>query len=127
MWQIKDKWDELDVLVKVVTFDANFMALAYVERTKMTWPLLLDSDQSLYQAYGMHSGSWWSLYGLPSVVRYLRLMAKGKFPGKPGRDWRQLGGNVLIDPKGMVRMHHVSESPHDRPSIKSLLAAVQQS
>jgi hypothetical protein len=59
----------------------------------MKRPLLLDPEQQLYDTYGMTSGSWWDIYGLPSVWNDLRLMVRGRLPGKPGKDWRQLGGN----------------------------------
>jgi peroxiredoxin len=117
---------ERDVRVKVVAFDDNVLARNYVRETGLPWPLLLDTDQSLYSAYGMTRGSWWSIYGPASVGKYLKLMAGGRQPGKPGRDWRQLGGDVLIDPQGMVRLHHVSAGPHDRPDVAELLAVIDQ-
>ncbi len=118
--------NELKVDVKVITFDADFMALAYIKDTNLPWPLLQDSEQDLYKAYGMTRGSWWSIYGLPSVYQYLNLMSRGRKPGKPGKDWRQLGGDVLIDPSGIVRVHHISTGPHDRPSVDSLLAPIEK-
>lgn len=125
--QQEDRLKELDVRVKVVTFDADFLALAYIRETQLPWPLLQDSNQQLYAAYGMTSGSWWSSFGLPSVMRYLGLMLRGRMPGKPGRDWRQLGGDILIDREGNVRLQYISSDPHDRPSVNSLLAVVERS
>ncbi len=99
--------------------------MAYVKATKLKWPLLLDSEQKLYTSYGMSRGSWWDIYNPVSVWNYLQLILRGKLPGKPGRDWRQLGGDVLIDPVGIVRLHHVSDNPHDRPSVETILEAVR--
>lgn len=124
MRQQEQKLDDLDVRVKVITFDADYMALNYVKQTGLPWPLILDPEQTLYDAYGMTRGSWWSIYGLPSIWKYLKLIVRGIRPGKPGKDWRQLGGDVLIDRRGIVRFHHVSTGPHDRPSVESLLARV---
>ncbi len=101
------------------------MAKAYVESLEMNWPLLLDPQQILYGAYSMVRGSWWDIYGLPSIANYLKLIFRGRLPGKPGKDWRQLGGDILIDPNGIVRLHYVSSGPHDRPSIETILAAVE--
>ena len=115
---------ERNVDVAIVTFDADFMTKAYVEQTGLPWPLLVDSDHSVYDAYGMGQGSWWSIYGPVSIWNYLKLIFKGSGIHKPGSDYRQLGGDVLIDPEGIVRFYHGSESPHDRPSVKSLLSAV---
>ena len=111
--------------ISVITFDADFMALAYVQKVNLPWPLLSDLDQKLYAAYGMVRGNWWSIYGLPSIIKYLSLIARGRFPGKPGKDWRQLGGDILIDPEGIVRVHHISTGPHDRPTVESLLALIE--
>ncbi len=115
---------ERDIRVRVITFDDPSLARNYVRETGLPWPLLLDPDQSLYRAYGMTRGNWRSLYGPTSIARYLKLMAGGRGPGQPGKDWRQLGGDVLIDPAAIVQMHHVSKHPHDRPPVESLLAAV---
>jgi len=32
---------------------------------------------------------------------------------------------VLIDPDGIVRLHHVGEGPADRPAVSDLLAAAE--
>ena len=114
---------ELNIDVKVVTFDVDSMALAYVNETKLSWPLLLDSRRELYSAYGMERGTWWAIYNLVSIWRYLKLIVSGKQPGKPGRDWRQLGGDILIAPNGIVRLHYVSLTPHHRPSVETILEA----
>jgi peroxiredoxin len=116
---------DLNIECKVVTFDSDHMAMAYVKRMELTWPLLLDPEQVLYERYGMQSGSWWAIYGLSSIWNYMKLIFRGRLPGKPGKNWRQLGGDVLIDPDGIVRLHHLSTGPHDRPAIDSILAIVE--
>ena len=102
------------------------MAMEYAQSTQLEWPLLLDTERQLYQAYGMERASWWALYNPVSIWKYLKLICAGKGPGKPGRDWRQLGGDVLIDPRGIVRLHFVSINSHDRPSVEAILAAATQ-
>ena len=124
MWQQRSRLENLNVETKVVTFDANWMAKDYVKEAGLTWPLLIDPEQVLYSAYGMTRGSWWLIYGILSIWKYLKLIFSGRLPGKPGKDWRQLGGDVLIDPDGIVRMHYVSTDPHDRPSVERLLEVV---
>lgn len=123
--QQETRLKELEIQVYVVTFDADFMAIAYLNEIGLPWPLLLDSQQSLYRDYGMAQGSWWSLYGVPSIWKYLKLIGSGRWPGRPGKDWSQLGGDVLIDPQGIVRFHYVSTGPHDRPAVESLMAVVE--
>ena len=131
MSQLRDAKNELDALnirVKIVTFDSDFLAKAYVKNSAIEWPLLLDSsDENTYNSYGLQRASWWTLYNPLSIIRYLYLMMTGTRPGKPGSDWNQLGGDVLIDPDGIVRMQYVSESPHDRPEVSAILETVRSS
>ncbi len=124
--RVEQELESHDVRVKLVTFDANFLARAYVQQTHLSWPLLVDAERSLYQAYGMLRATWWQLYRPSSIVKYLGLAARGVLPGKPGEDWNQLGGDVLIDPAGIVRLHFVSTGPHDRPPISRILKLVEQ-
>lgn len=125
MRQHEQKLFELGIDVAVVTFDANFMAKAYVEQTKLRWPLLLDCDRSQYRAYQMDRATAWSIYGPASVWHYLKLLAQGRRLRWPGSDTRQLGGDVLIDPSGIVKFHFVSTSPHDRPPPESILSIAE--
>ena len=39
-------------------------------------------------------------------------------------DVRQLGGDVLIDPQGVIRLHHVGRGPADRPAVARLLNVI---
>lgn len=102
------------------------MAKNYVASTGLPWPLLLDHDRELYRGYGLESGSWWQIYNPISILRYIFLILRKRNIGKPGSDYRQLGGDVLVDPDGIVRMHIASETPHDRPSVPDILAVVDQ-
>lgn len=103
------------------------MAKSYVESTNLEWPLLLDDEnQQVYREYGLQRASWWALYNPLSILRYLKLILSGTRPGKPGKDWEQLGGDVLVDPDGIVQLHHVSQNPHDRPEVETILDLVRK-
>jgi peroxiredoxin len=114
-----------EIEVCVVTFDAGPMAEAYVRETALPWPLLRDETRQLYRSYQMDRADWWAIYGPASIWHYLRLLFQGRRLQRPGSDWRQLGGDVLIDPTGVIRLHFVSSSPHDRPTIESILAVME--
>lgn len=124
MREVENELRARDVAVVVITFDAGPIVESYVEQTGLTWPLLVDCDRSLYHAYGMLRGRAWDLYGPPAIWAYLKLFAKGRWMKWPGSDVTQLGGDVLIDPGGVVRVHHVGRGPADRPSVDALLAVV---
>ncbi len=117
---------ERTIAVAVVTFDADVLARGYVEQTQLPWPLLIDSQRSVYRSYGLGRASAWAVYGPSSIWQYLKLIfGKGRRVPKPGSDYRQLGGDVLIDPLGMIRFYHASTTPHDRPTVNEILTIVQ--
>lgn len=115
-----------NVSVAVVTFDSGPMIDAYVLQSGLEWPLLVDPDRALYRAYGMLRGRAWHLYGPPAIWVYLKLLAKGRRLRRPGSDVTQLGGDVLVDPGGTVRFHHVGSGPADRPSVESMVDIVRR-
>ena len=121
----KKRFDELNIKAKIVAFDDDQMAKAYAEETKLDWPILVDQNRELYKAFGMKKGSFWNIYNPIAIVRYIGLFLRGVKLGKPGSDWFQLGGDVLVDPNGVVRMHHISSGPHDRPSADAIFDTVE--
>ncbi len=106
-----------------VTFEDAASARAYVAETGLRWPLLVDTDLRLYRAYGMHKARLRHLWGAATFRAYWREARLGRFPRLPRADTRRQGGNVLIDPAGVVRFHHVGRGPADRPTVDRLLAA----
>ncbi len=117
--------EALGLAVLVVTFESRQHAVRYVRDTELPWPMLIDEDRSLYHAYGMEAGDWRQILGPASWGAYARLMARGRMPRRPSGDPQQLGGDVLIDPAGIVRLHHVGSGPADRPVIEQLLEGVR--
>jgi len=109
--------------VAIVTFEASPFARAYVEETGIHWPVLVDHTRSLYRAYGMLRGRTWDIWGPRTWVAYARELARGRWPRPARADTSQLGGDVLIDPAGLVRFVHVGSGPADRPSVAEILQA----
>ena len=105
----------------VVTFEAGFLARAYVEDTGLKWPLLIDEARELYQAYGMLQASFWEIWSPRTLWAYLKEILRGRFPKKATGDVNQRGGDVLIDPGGIIRLHHVGRGPADRPTVATIL------
>ena len=113
--------DRFDVHPLVVTFEPREAAREYVAETGLVWPLLVDTERTLYGAYGMGQARWRHLWGSATMRAYWREARQGRFPRVPRADTGQQGGNVLIDPAGIVRLHHVGLGPADRPSVESVL------
>ncbi len=109
----------------MVTFDNDFLAEAYVRSTKLPWPLLIDKSRELYRAYGLEQLGWWGHFNPLSIGKYLLLTLRGFWPGTPGADWQQLGGDVLVNPQGLIALIHRSRNSHDRPAVSKILSLIQ--
>ena len=124
MRRTEDELAAAGVAVAVVTFEIGALARAYVEETSLRWPLLVDETRSLYRAYDMLDASFWQVWGPRTWVAYAKAMVGGARPKPATDDVSQRGGDVLVDPAGIVRLHHVGGGPADRPAVQTLLAAV---
>jgi hypothetical protein len=112
--------------IAVVTFEATPFGQAYAAETKLRWPILIDQGRTLYRHYGMHRGRISDIWGFPTWWAYAKEIARGRVPRPSAADTRQLGGDVLIDPSGIVRLHHVGRGPADRPPVAAILAVLQR-
>jgi alkyl hydroperoxide reductase subunit AhpC len=122
----EEEFSKLNVKIVVVTFEANFLSRNYVEETSLTWPLIIDENRDLYRSYGMLSASFWNIWGPKTWLAYLKEIMKGQKLKKSEADVMQRGGDVLIDPNGIVRMHHVGKGPADRPSVEMILKVIKE-
>jgi len=108
----------------VISFEAGFLARQYLAETGLEWPLLVDEKRQLYRAYGMLDAGFLDIWGPATWLVYFREILRGRLPRKSSGDIRQRGGDVLIDPEGIVRLHHVGSGPADRPEVDAILRAV---
>ena len=99
-------------------------ARAYVGETSLSWPVLVDGSREVYRGYGMLSASFRDIWGPKSGWAYMKELAKGEKLRKPHGDVTQRGGDVLVDPAGIVALHHVGAGPADRPPVESILRRV---
>jgi hypothetical protein len=117
---------ELAVAVAVVTFEAGFLARQYAEESGLVWPLLIDEKRELYRGYGMLTASFRDIWGPKTWWAYLKAVLHGHKLHRSQGDISQRGGDVLIDPTGTVRLHHVGKGPADRPSVASILDSIRR-
>ena len=127
MREQEDAFNRRNVSIAVVTFENDFFARQYCEETHLAWPLLIDHGREVYRGYGMLAASFWDVWGPKSWWVYLRALTKGETLHKSAGDIYQRGGDVLIDPAGIVRLHHVGSGPADRPAVESILRTIGSS
>ncbi len=107
----------------VVTFENQAAAADYVADIGMRWPVLVDEQRELYRAYGLERARWYHLIGPRTLLAYAKEALRGTFPRRPVADTTQQGGDVLIDPDGVVRFHHVGAGSGYRPTVTQILEA----
>jgi len=122
----EEEFKKKDVKILVVTFEDILSARSYVEQTVLQWPLIIDETRELYNSYGMFSASFWNIWGPKTWLVYLKEIIKGQKLKKTKADIKQRGGNVLIDPNGIVQMHYVGKGPANRPSIEMIIKIINE-
>jgi alkyl hydroperoxide reductase subunit AhpC len=122
--QHQQELNERGVDVLAVTFESEEVAGEYA--ADLPWPMLLDPERKLYAEYGLERGSFWQIWGPASWWGFIKLLFSGHQLRWPTADVYQLGGDVLIDPQGTVRLHHVSRNPMDRPTMGTLLMTMDR-
>ncbi len=112
--------------VVVVTFEDEEQALNYQQDTDLPWPVAVDVSRELYTYFGMAGAGFFDLWNLATLRIYVREMLKGNWPKRAQNDVRQRGGDVLIDPQGMVRLQHICRGPADRLPADTVLDLVER-
>lgn len=120
----EEEFRRRNAYVLVVTFENDFFARIYIEETALSWPLLIDETRETYGNYGMLKASFLDIWGPKSWWAYLKELLKGHLPKSPHGDISQRGGDVLIDPEGIVRLHHVGKGPANRPAPGAILEKI---
>ena len=123
--QQSNQLEILNVKVLIITFGNLPGAQNWLRQTCSPFKLLLDPDRSIYERYGLERSllrSW----NLRTIWKYITLLSSGrKWRGIQG-DSAQLGGDFIIDSKGIVKLVFRSHDPTDRPSVSSILELIHQ-
>lgn len=127
MREHEEQFAEFGVQIVVVTFAADYFARQYARENRMSWSLLVDGDRELYHGYGMLKASFPDIWGPRTWWAYFREILRGNMPARSSGDIAQRGGDVLVDPAGIVRLHYIGEGPADRPDVRSILEVIRKS
>lgn len=128
MVQLAPHYAEIQALnaeVATISFGIEYWARMWLQETQSPFPFLVDPERAAYHAFALQSSvfrSW-----MPQNLWYYAkatLQGREKF-GKRG-DPHQLGGDFIVDGRGIVRLAHPSSEPTDRPSVERLLAVMRE-
>ena len=127
LWQQEKELEKLNIKVIVITFEPLKSVEFPVAEAGITFPYNVDVERHLYRYYGICKAGFWDLWGPRTWLIYLRLLLKGRKILKSQSDIHQRGGDVLIDPHGIIRYHHIGGGPGDRPDPGGICKLVENS
>jgi len=126
---VRDALDRLgdQTAVAVVTFSTGDLVLEYTERLDLPFPVLADAGRHAYRAYGLGRTSWRRAWGLRAARRYAEILRDRGLRdlARPTEDTRQLGGDFVISPEGVLTWARWSDGPDDRPSVDQIAAKLR--
>ncbi len=117
------EFEDRRVHVLVIGFEKEERAREWMRRAQVDFPFLIDLDRAVYRAYGVERSIFRSWH--PRILWfYLKRFLKGKGVPIFRADPTQLGGDILIDREGHIRVIFPSKDAMDRPSVEQLLAVI---
>lgn len=118
--------DRLGAIVVAVTFEPPSTVARFARDVALPYPVLSDPTRRAYAAFGLRRGRLTEVWNWNTLKVYLRSLLHGRRPPLPHGDLAQLGGDVVIDPDGLIVFLYRSKEPADRPKIDDLLAAIRR-
>ncbi len=127
MQAVYDEIRRLGGDVLVVSFTPPARVAAYLKAHPQPFSIVSDPDLAAYRAFHLSATTFAGFLRPGVLVRYLGWIVRGWRPeaGEAGEDWRQLGGDFVLDAAGRFRFAHASADAADRPPAAALLAAVR--
>jgi AhpC/TSA antioxidant enzyme len=112
------------VQIVAVGMGAPGQAQEFKKSRNISFPLLSDTSQRSYNAYGLGRFSFAAELSGNSLGAMFQQATKGHFAGIPVGDITQLGGTFLIDQSGIARFVHRDRTTSDFPTVSSLQKVV---
>ncbi|MDW7650974.1 MAG: peroxiredoxin-like family protein [Bacillota bacterium] len=112
----------------VISFGEPKALQKLIHAHKLPFVVLADPPKHTYRLYGMIYRETGPVKTWKTVMAYLKLRLAGYPKPPPEKDERQMGGDLIIDRKGIIRFLHRSQFPEDRPDtfeMVNLLAGLE--
>lgn len=124
--QNEEHFERLKTRIVIISFGTLPAVQAWIKTSCVTFQVALDSERTVYKAYGLER-SFWRSRNIKTLWYYFRAWLSGKKGFKsPGDDTSQLGGDFIVDKNGIFRLVYPSHDPTDRPPVGFLLDHLQQ-
>ena len=124
----KDEFARRSVPVVVVSFAEPATLVRYQEGHHWPFLILADPERVAYRAFELKRLSLLRVFSPSTLALYLKLLRQGKRIERYGdNDYSQGGGDFVLDDEGNVLFAHRSREPADRPTVKMLLQAIDDS
>ncbi len=108
--------------VLAVSFEPRERLFQLTRQLRLPFTVLSDPERDVYYAYGLAQGHLLRMFSPKTVWTYVKHFARGRRYHHAASDWRQLGGDFILDENGTVLYEHRGQTPSDRPSLASLIA-----
>ena len=123
----KDQLERGGIGILVVSFADPERLAVYQKLHQWPFTILADPERKAYRYFGLPRLPWYRVFSLATIRLYVRLLLKGRKLQDYGRDdYRQSGGDFLVDYTGRLAFAHRSHDPADRPPVKTLLGAADR-
>ncbi|RDD42532.1 hypothetical protein TrispH2_005592 [Trichoplax sp. H2] len=116
-------FDAANTKTILITFGSQAGALQWLEETQATYPMLMDSDRKIYEAFGLRQ-SVAKVWSTTTMTYYAEQKCCGRSLYKMVKDDdpNQMGGDFIIGSNGEMTLVYCSKTPPDRPKIATLLS-----
>ncbi len=108
--------------VVAISFEPKDRLFQVTRQLRLPFPILSDPEGDVYSAYSLRQGNWLKVFSPMAIWTYLKHYARRQTCGHAASDWRQLGGDFVLGKDGTVLYEYRGQAPHDRPSVASLIA-----
>lgn len=128
MERVRSRQQDLDAanaVLLVIAAEPLESLSKVAQEEKWTGPVLADPDRGVYRTYGLSRLPWYRVFTPKAALLYLGFILQGRFPGKPGQDVMQQGGDFIVDREGTIRFAKTGSRSHDRPPIDDLMRALR--
>jgi hypothetical protein len=123
----KDEFERRGIRILVISFAAPALLAEYQKLHQWPFTILADPEREAYRYFGLARLPWYRVFSPATIQLYASLLLKGKKLENYGRDdYRQSGGDFLLDSTGRLVFAHRSRDPADRPPVQTLLAAADR-